>query len=540
MNLRYYSILILLFIVIPIWSEERPDSEICMVQMRDGLKLATKIYFPEEGDGPWPILLSRTPYGKGTREEHEKFLSKGIIVIIQEVRGTGDSEGTFDLLASSGWGEKQDGFDTVEWIMAQPWCNGKIATFGGSAVGHTQILLAGTGPGGLVGQHIIVASIGSYRTYYKGGVFRKLFVETITGWYRGQDQVLNTVRSHYTYDDYWKTQNLAERADRVNWPVLLKTGWFDLGLQGAIDTYNTIRSRGGSKARNQVCLTICPCGHGIEAGQFKFPEEIISLLDEVPYEDYFHWLLDSPAPDKIPAIKYFTMGENPIGNSPGNEWKTSQTWPPENSRLIPFYLAANDNLKQKKSEPSKVNFVYDPKNPVPTNGGQVAFNLLGAFDQSESEKREDVIVFSTPILKEPVEVTGRMTAVLYVSTSAVDTDFTTKICDVYPDGRSMMLTRSIRRLSFRNSYEKHELATPGKIYKLEIDLLSTSMVFNTGHRIRVDISSSNSPWLEPNPNTGVPNDSIEHSIKANQTIYLGGDHASYINLPIVGSLDGLN
>ncbi len=215
------------------------------------------------------------------------------------------------------------------------------------------------------------------------------------------------------------------------------------------------------------------------------------------------------------------------------------TWPPENFSLTPFYLHDDGNLQRTKPEPSQLSYVYDPQNPVPTRGGQVFFMPSGAFDQREYENRDDVIVFSTPPLAEPVEVTGQMFAVLYVSTSAVDTDFTAQITDVYPDGRSMNLTHGIRRLSFRNSYEIHELATPGEIYRLEIDLQSTSMVFNTGHQIRVAISSSNSPWFEPNPNTGIPNDSISNAVKATQTIYLGGEHASYINLPILEDASGI-
>lgn len=537
MILRTYCIGICLILTVPVWAGEPSPSETFMVKMRDGAKLATEVYLPDEGGEPRPVLLARSQYGRGKREDFEKYLSKEIAVVVQDVRGTGDSEGQYDMMASSGWGEKQDGFDTVEWLLDQSWCNGRIATFGGSALGMTQILLAGSAPKGIVGQQIDVASIGSDRVYYTGGVLRKLFVESVVGWYKNKEQSLNTVRSHYTYDDYWRTQNLGERVDRVNWPVYLSSGWYDFNLQGAIDAFNAIQAKGGAKARNNVHLLITPWGHGEEAGDFKFPDDITQNM--WPYNDFDSWLLDKPTPDNMPIVKYFTMGENPVGNSPGNEWKTSNTWPPKDSRLIPFYLTAEGNLQQIKSEPSKVSFVYDPHNPVPTNGGQVLMIPFGAFDQRESEKREDVLVFSTPPLKEPLEVTGRITAVLYVSTSTADTDFTSKLCDVYPDGRSMILTHGIRRLSFRNSYEKHELATPGKIYKLEIDLLSTSMVFNTGHRIRVAISSSNSPWFEPNPNTGVPNDSIENAIKAEQTIYMGGEHASYVNLPIIGSMKGL-
>ncbi len=336
MKLRPCFLILMLSLAISIYARERPVTETYMVEMRDGIKLATQVYLPYEGEGPWPVILARTQYNRSDwrleftasvygrlhlESRDEDVLSKGIVSVIQNIRGTADSEGQYDMIASSGWGEKQDGYDTVEWILAQPWCNGKIMTYGRSAVGVTQILLAGTGPQGIVGQIIDVASIGNDRVYYTGGVLRKLFVETIASRYKDKEQSVNTVRSHYFYDQYWKTQNLSERVDRVNWPVVLKTGWYDFCQQGAIDAFNAIQAHGGPNARDNVHLLIGPWGINGSSGTFTYSQEI--LEDAWPYEEIDYWLLDTPAPGNIPTVKYFTMGENPPGNSPGNEWKTT-------------------------------------------------------------------------------------------------------------------------------------------------------------------------------------------------------------------------
>jgi uncharacterized protein len=531
--------LISVFIIGSVFAEKARSTKTYMVEMRDGIQLATKVYLPDKGDGPWPVRLSMSPYGKGTREEQESPLSRGIAVVIQDVRGTGESEGDYCFLSSNGWGELQDGYDTVEWILTQKWCNGKIATTGGSALGATQILLAGTGPRGIVGQHLTISADGNYRAYYTNGVFHKMFSEFLIEYLKLKEESQNILRSHYTYDDYWKTQQIPERADKVNWPIFMLTGWYDLFCsKGTIETFRAIKEKGGSKAKENIHIVIGPWGHGEnKPGGYSFPNS--STFEEISDQANLvdHWLLGKPHP-KQPTIKYYTMGELPGGKAPGNEWKTTSTWPPKESKLVPFYINDQSILQFTKPSKGKVNFVYDPHHPVPSTGGQTP--PFGPLDQRENEKRDDVIVFSTPVLKEPIEVTGEMQAILYVSTSTVDTDFVVTISDVYPDGRSLILSTGIQRLSFRNSLEKHELAKPRNMYRIEIDLLSTSMVFNKGHKIRVSITSSWSPWFEPNPNTGVPNDSIENAVKAKQTIYMGGENASYIHLPIVGSLKGLD
>jgi putative CocE/NonD family hydrolase len=229
------------------------------------------------------------------------------------------------------------------------------------------------------------------------------------------------------------------------------------------------------------------------------------------------------------------MGDVVDEKAPGNYWRSADTWPPQ-AKATPYYLQANKGLTTSKPEgDDQQTYKYDPHDPVPSRGGQNLLIDKGPMDQRPVESRPDVLLFTTEPLAEPVEVTGRITAKLYVSSDCPDTDFTVKLCDVYPDGRSLLVTDGIRRASLRNGYEKHEALVAGEVYELEVDLWSTSLVLNKGHRIRVAVSSSNSPRFEPNPNTGDPHPVSGKSRVATNTLHLSAQKASHIVLPIYTS-----
>ncbi|RJP25420.1 MAG: CocE/NonD family hydrolase [Candidatus Omnitrophota bacterium] len=527
----------LTLIALPIVAEPQ-EAAVYRVEMRDGVELATDVYLPSEGKGSWPVVLGRTPYSKKSSADLASLTERGIAVVIQDVRGRFDSGGFARPFADDGWGERQDGYDTVHWIRAQAWCNGKIATVGGSAGGITQIQLAGSAPEGLAGQLIVVAPLSGYHsTFFMGGVFRKSLVE---GWLKGAkwpDENLAEIRFHPAYDEYWQVQNLGERIEEVNWPISLVGGWFDIFQQGTIDAFVDIRNHGGSCARENAHLIMGPWHHGVnvtKVGELTFPDTAKTPALWPGQKEWLeHWLSDQPLDPAPPPVLYYTMGELPAGNAPGNEWRSCENWPPD-SMPHKYYLCSDGGLSENPPEASVRTYTYDPKNPVPTIGGQNLLLPMGPHDQRSIEQRDDVLVFSTPPLSEPLEVTGRITATLYVSTNAVDTDFTAKLTDVYPDGRSMLLNDGIRKLSFRHSLISPTAVVPGKIYQLEIDLWSTSIVFNTGHCIRLAISSSNSPRFEANPNTGFADWRNTETVAAEQSIYIGGECASYLLLPVIG------
>lgn len=507
------------------------------VEMRDGVKLATDVYLPSSGGPAFPVVFGRTPYGKQNSSSLSDYNSYKIAAVVQDVRGINDSEGVPRPLADDGWGQLQDAYDTVQWMRAQEWCNGSIATVGYSAGAMLQVQLAGAAPPGIVGQLIESGPLSSYHTtFFNGGVFRKSLTETWMAVVGFTPESLIEMRSHPHYDSHWREQNLAERIEHVDWPVSLVGGWFDIFQQGTIDLFTEIRSGAGNRARENLHMLIGPwthAGQGHPSGQLSFPNRETPSVWPSRNDWFRHWLQDRALSPTLPKVIYYTMGEVPGYGQPGNEWRTAEDWPPP-SVSVPFYLSFEGGLGRAKPPEGSREFVYDPNDPVPTNGGPNLVLPAGAFDQRDQEARGDVLVFTSEPLSQPLEVTGRITAVLYVSTSAADTDFTAKLCDVYPDGRSMLFNDGVQRLSLRTSLAAPEPVVPAQLYRLEVDLWSTSLIFNTGHRIRLSVSSSNSPRFEPNPNTGNANVFSSEKTTAEQTVYLGGANASHLSLPVIG------
>jgi predicted acyl esterase len=520
-----------------------PSSTV-MVPMRDGTLLTTDLYLPP-GNGPWPVVLVRTPYGRtdfwrggdNGGIPAARFLNSGIAVVVQDTRGTGASMGISLYFADEGWGGHPDGLDTVNWIRSQPWCNGKIAGYGGSSLGEPQYLLAGAGPEGIVGQHVRVTPGSPYHGVYLNGVWREAFESFIR---TNFPAVLPLMRAHPHYDDFWRDGDLGTRLDRVHWPMVHMTGWYDDYLQEVIDTFAQLQENGGEGARGRQHLIIGPWEHvAAETGNLTGPVGILTfknagLPPDTPnaFGWLSFWLTGQPAvPDSEPAVRYYVMGDVTDPQAPGKMWRTADRWPPPSQPLRLYFTADGRLDPQPPAKAATQGYDYDPTRPVPTPGGR------GAQDQRKVEGRADVLVFSTPPLTAPLEVTGRISVHLNAATSARDTDFTAKLTDVYPDGRSILLTDGIVRARFRHSLETEELITPGQTHAYDIDLWSTSIIFNKGHQIRVAISSSNSPRFEPNPNTGgpLPPDPKEKPVVAHQTIFLGGAEASFITLPQVAS-----
>jgi putative CocE/NonD family hydrolase len=260
----------------------------------------------------------------------------------------------------------------------------------------------------------------------------------------------------------------------------------------------------------------------------KFPD----ASDAARQFDY--WLKgDSNGAQDDKAVHYYVMGDPTDANAPGNFWRRADNWPPP-AEPTAFYLHGDKRLVrgERPEEAQTLSYKYDPNNPVPTVGGQNLLLPKGPMDQQKIESRPDVLVFTTDVLAEPVEVTGRIYAKLYVSSDCADTDFTVKLTDVYPDGRSMLVTDGILRAALRNSFERIEPLEAGEVYELSVDLWSTSLVFNKGHRICLAVSSSNAPRFEPNPNTI---DGDTPRVAAN-TLHLSREHPSHILLPIYGGI----
>jgi len=556
-----------------------------MVPMRDGVRLSTDIYLPDSR-GPFPVILIRTPYNNNREPDVQDavyFASRGYAVLLQDVRGRGDSEGEWAPFLH----EAGDGFDAQEWAGKQSWSTGKVGTSGASYVGLTQWL-----PAPLRNPYLsaLAPRVGFSNLYhnwvYTGGAFQLGFnlrwgaIQMHTKTNRMQylwlptevhlstlywhlplitgdeaagrpNQFYKEWIRHPSYDAYWeRLGNVEMQYAEIDVPAYGFGGWYDVFLQSTLNNFMGVKKQGHSeKARRGQKILIGPWIHCLgdrgtcsKTGDIDFwPASLIDLRgEELRWFDYWLKGMDNGILDE-PRVKVFVMGRN--------RWREADTWPIPGTRYTRYYfhsrgtansLEGNGGLGTAApvNEPPDT-FVYDPGHPVPTLGGSTCCGedvtpiTMGPRDQRPAEERSDVLVYTTPPLEEEMEVTGPVSVVLYAASEARDTDFTAKLVDVFPDGYAMNVAQGIIRARYRDSWERPALLEPGHVYKYAIDLWSTSNCFLRGHRIRVEISSSNFPQFDRNPNTGNPFGLDAELRTATQTVYHDADHPSHILLPVV-------
>lgn len=518
----------------------RADVETFWVPMADGTELVTDVHLPE-GDAPFPSVLLRSTYGRGVTPPH--LIKAGYAVVVQDVRGMGESDGEPYVFHYEGWREGlTDGADTVAWIRRQPWCDGNVATYGGSALGITQALLAPSTDG--LKAQFIHAAVGDLYHFaaYHGGVFRQNMLEN---WLKGikQAQLIPIYREHPRYDAFWRYYNADARAAEITAPALFVGGWYDIFQQGIINAFQAREVNGGDGARGKNLLIMTWGAHGpditddygLKGNRFEVKEQDVyrAFLD-------YHLRGNEHALDNVPKVHYYLMGDDVAPDAPGNEWRTADTWPPYPTHDTPFYLGADGALTMgvAAEDHTALQYTFDPANPVPTHGGANLFLRSGAFDQRHvREGRYDILVFATDPLEEPLEIVGRVRVKLFVSSDAPDTDFTAKLVDVFPAGdeREILMLDGIQRVKARYSLgEAAPLLTgPEEVVELEVDLWSTAWVLNTGHRIGLHVSSSNAPRFEVNPNTGADHPVAGEEMRtAVNRVHMGGVHPSRLILPV--------
>ncbi|MEX0679513.1 MAG: CocE/NonD family hydrolase [Pirellulales bacterium] len=526
-----------LLLVFGLSTQALAEYKVVMVPMRDGVKLATNVFLPA-GDGPWPVVLSRTPYGKGpadSREAREKpYLERGYVRVVQDCRGRFDSEGEYRAFID----DMDDGYDTVEWAASQTWSNGKVGMIGGSALGITANHAAMSGAPHLVCTVVFVAHGSSYRySGYPGGVFLQNLNEE---WLRRQGVPPADVPRpiHRVYDDSFRKRDIEHYFAKMKTPSINIGGWYDIFSQGNIDCFAGLQYRGAEPARGNQKLVMGAFGHGQLAGDLKYPADAGLRDQDLAYRWFDHWLKEADnGVQREPAVRYYLMGDTFDPDAPGNEWRTSDVWPPK-SDVTPYDLHAGGKLSKSAraaaagSSEAADTFVYDPKNPVPTVGGNNLMMKLGPMDQREVSGRPDVLKYETEPLAEAVEIVGPVAAELAVSTDAEDTDFMVKLVDVYPSGYEALVLDQAFRLRFREGFNRMVPAEKDKIYHIKVNLWSTALVFNTGHKIAVHVSSSNAPRFEPHSNTWEPVPDSDQAVKAKNTVHHNPEHASRIMLPV--------
>jgi len=513
-----------------------------MLVMRDGRKLATDIFMPA-GDGPFPVVLTRTPYNRLKQRDQSAagYTAGGCVFVAQDMRGRFDSEGENFPFAGCGWGEHQDGVDTIEWLKKQPWCNGRIGTIGASASGITQNLLAGAAPDGLKAQYITVAAANLYSdASYIGGALRKADTENWMASNKFDPRAIELTHAHPSYDDYWKNFDTSLKFQVMNVPAVHIGGWFDMFTQGTINEFVGRQHDGAAGSRGAQKLIMGPWTHGIgkmPVGELTFPNATRPPEQYSATRWFDHYLqgMDNGV-EKEPAVAYYVMGDTSAPGAPGNEWRYAEDWPIP-AKETPVYFLNDEKLSLEKPQANEahIEFTFDPENPCPTVGGNNLTLPRGPMSQNKIENRKDTVMFTSPPLDTPVEVTGRVKAKIFVASSAVDTDLSVRLCDVYPDGRSYLIAEGMQRLRYRHSPEKPEPLTPGKIEEVTVDCWSTSIIFNKAHRVRVTITSSNYPRFDVNPGTGEPWSDSGPKIKQTNRIFCDAAHPSHLVAPVVAT-----
>jgi uncharacterized protein len=559
------------------------------VRMRDGVTLRADIYRPK-AEGKFPVLLQRTPYNKDWGYEFGLMAAaRGYVVAIQDVRGRYSSEGEWYTFKS----EPNDGYDTVEWAAALPYSDGRVGMFGGSYVGATQMLAAIAHPPHLAGICPVVTASNYHENWtYQGGAFEQWFnqswtsglaQDTLSRWVGGHTNARKGIwnepltsylllsvptfssnqaqtaalapyfldwLAHPNYDDYWKKISIEEHYSDITVPALHIAAWYDIFQGGTLRNYQGIKAHGGTEAaRNGQHLMVIVGGHsgnGPKIGDVDFGE--VSKFDEgkttLDWYDYLFKGVKNEFAGK--PVKIFVMGTN--------QYREEDGWPLTRARETKYFLHSNGKANSVRGNgtlstaaPGKEapdQYVYDPANPAPTTGGPLCCDgwhePAGPRDQRPVEARDDVLVYSTAPMAEDTEVTGPVILELYAKSSAVDTDFTAKLVDVWPNGFAQNLTEGIVRAKYRDSRETPELMNPGQVYRFSIDLWATSNVFKKGHVLRLEVSSSNFPRFDRNLNTGETRyvktsdvGSGTQYVSATNVVLHNAEHPSALMLPVV-------
>ncbi len=517
-----------------------------MIPMRDGKRLSAYVFFPK-GDGKFPAIFEQR-YADissvGSRKNAAKFAEGGFVIALVNYRGTHESEGVYRGYRALQWGELRDGYDVCEWLATQPWCTGKVGTYGGSQAGYAQNYLAVTQPPHLVAQYMTDTGLSLYQEGYRiGGVTKpQRFIKggSVARDPRDNDALLREWDAHPDFDDYWRDEDASRHFDKMNLPCFTIGSWYDFMVQGSVASFIGRDKKGGENSRGKQQLILGPWLHGgypksNKIGELVYPENAFFDVYAHMTKWFNHYLKgEANGIEKDPTVRYYVMGAAGESGAPGNVWREARDFPPK-SESASLFLQADGALASRAPTAAQdfTTYLSDPNRPMslPYTG------FPGAKDARGFEEQSEVRTWTTAPLAEPVEWTGEVTAEIFASSMAKDTDFILRVSDVYPDGRSMLLMDYPLRARYREGFEKQVLLTPGQPAKLAWHIGWTSIIFNQGHRIRVTIASTGAPFYEPNNQTGGPQtmDWMKSTVAATNTIWHDQTHASRIIVPLMKS-----
>jgi putative CocE/NonD family hydrolase len=596
------------------------------VPTRDGEILATDVYLPETGGGPWPVVMERTPYNKcapsrsevtlagdkiSRLEMAQAFVSQGFACVFQDCRGRYSSSGTFTKYIN----EANDGYDTCQWLVEQDWCNGKIGTMGLSYAAHTQMAMACLNPPGLAS---MVLDSGGFSNAYQcgirqGGAFE---LKQVTWAYRQalvspkaqQDPIIKNaleqedIRQWFAYlpwksgqsplrylpeyeeylleqwregsfSDFWKQSGIYALDGYHNIPdipIMLMSSWYDVYVKSTLENYQVL----SEKNHSQTALIMGPWLHGdrntthcgdVEFGPAaSFDGNIAPSWLNYRVQWFKRWLTENNSAE-FDNVQVFQMGGGSGEQTElkrinhGGHWLRSDRWPLPNSEAQSWYLHRNGKLsRQAPTSADTLSYLADPNHPVPTIGGALTSGKPvfegGAFDQREDARfygakgnhlplaaRADILVFETEPLEQDMIVSGKISAKLFIESEAPDTDFTIKLVDVYPpsvdypQGFAMNISDGIFRCRYHSSWEHPELLQQGVVYEIEVEAFASQNCFAKGHKLRLDIASSNFPKFDVNPNSGEPEGEANLKQVAKNTIHCSAHYPSALSLEVLAN-----
>lgn len=521
------------------------DWEELSIPMRDTNTLAADVWSSETNRPAKPVILIQTPYNKNFYRIGAIPASGGpnfphttnYHFVIVDWRGFFGSLSATKPLYNRGL----DGYDCVQWIATQTWCNGRVGTWGSSALGYIQYQTAAQHPSNLASCVIQVKDFQTrYDNFYYGGDYRKEHVESVAA--LGLTST-NLILDHPTFDLYWQlTESLTDNPDTVAVPLLVVGGWFDHFPDTVLRSYRDLRESSDPAVRNLHRMIFGPWLHGLtgkeDQGVLTYANATNLDADTIDYWDYTlrgqtnQWATN-------PAVSFYQMGED--------IWIMSANWTGITRNATSLYLRADGGLYEQPAPTNDpaLEYAYDPADPTPVLGGSRfdPFSPLlpiGPQDLAPTiESRADVLAFSTPLLERPLRINGPVTVVLYASSDRTDTDFAVRLTDVYPDGRSLIMTQGIRRGRFRNSYSTQTLLTPGQVYPIEIDLQELGLTIQPGHRLRIDVSSACYPHFDLNRNDGGPMYTNGPMFVATNRLFFGPSQPSRVAFTILpDDMDG--
>jgi len=562
---------ILILAIISLSSCSKPKHLLgTLIEMRDGINLLTDIYIPE-GKGPFPIILSRVPYG--TKSDYilqpfygEYFNERGYVYISQNVRGKFGSEGIFTAYVEGQ--EIPDAYDTIDWIVSQEWSNGNVGVMGESYYGYTSLMAAVSGHPAVKAispANITLArekqSLDGVFPIQASGLWTLNMDDIVHGKYQDTDSLdlyhlpmitlgsVNNMRDNlwiervegYSKDPSELKEEAIEQYKKIQVPALHFGGWYDTFTRGSIAIWSGIQTHSENPdVHDKQWLVMGPWDHDSMSvhiaditpkttiGMRDFGTNAINTYGET-VTAFFDYFLKGENNGFInnKRIRYFNIGDD--------DWRETDEWPPAPSEVQSLYLSINKRLSSSApSQNSESDYTYDPNNPITiTEGTNIWSRSAQMRDRSALLERDDVLIFETEALEEDLEITGDISLELFASSTAIDTDFTAAIVDVYPDGYSLLIQEGILRVSHRNKNESPSHINPDEIYQFDIDLWSTSYVIPAGHKLRLEISSSNFPRFARNLNNGEPFGMSDELKVAEQTIYYGARYPSRLLLPVI-------